>query len=267
MPYAAVNGITLYYELHGVSGDGLVLVHGYTGDISDWKHQVEAFSPPYRVLVSDQRGHGRSEAPPDRSAYTIPRMADDIEALAQHVGFGRHHIVGHSMGGGVVQEVALRSPERLLSLTLEDTSHRFGVDADPAMVAQRDRRHDLAESRGMAAVADEEPPSPPPHMPPERVQEEKERLAGMSVDAYIGSWEGLAGWEGIEGRAQHIRVPTLIIIGELDSPMLVQGSQRLAQLIPDATMEVIPEAAHSPQWERPDLFNAALRGFLDQHCP
>ena len=86
----------------------------------------------------------------------------------------------------------------------------------------------------------------------------------MSVDAFIGAWNGLTGWEGTEGRAHAIETATLIIYGDLDMPLLVEASLKLAQLIPDAAVEVIPETGHSPQWERPALFNAALRGFLDR---
>ena len=265
MPSAAINGVNLYYELHGDSGEPLVLVHGYTGDISDWRHQIPEFSRTHRVLVLDLRGHGQSQAPPDRSAYTVLQMSHDLEALAEHVGFDRYHLLGHSMGGAVVQEVALRSPQRLLSLTLHDTAHRFNLNADPAVVMWRDLRFGMAESKGMAAVADMEPVlAPPPHMPGERIEETKERLSRMSVDAFIGAWDGLTAWEGTEARAHAIETPTLIIYGDLDMPLLVESSLKLAQLIPDATVEVIPETGHSPQWERPALFNAALRGFLDR---
>ena len=57
MPSATINGVDLYYELHGDSGEPLVLVHGYTGDISDWRHQLPEFSRTHRVLVLDLRGH------------------------------------------------------------------------------------------------------------------------------------------------------------------------------------------------------------------
>ena len=264
MPYATVNGLDLYYEMHGDSGEPLILVHGYTGDVTDWCHQVREFSPTHRVLLLDQRGHGRSAAPRDRSVYTLPNMAGDLEALAEQLQIERFHLVGHSMGGGVVQELALRSPQKLLSLTLLDTSCRFNVGTDPVMVAWRERRRHLAETRGMAAVAEAEPPqSGAPHYPPERLQEARERLSRMSVDAFLGAWEGLAGWEGSEDRAHQILVPTLIIFGELDSAGLIEGSMKLGQLISRSTVEMVPEAGHSPQEERPDLFNAALRRFLD----
>jgi pimeloyl-ACP methyl ester carboxylesterase len=267
MPFAAVNGVNLHYELDGDSGEPLVLVHGYTGDITDWHHQIPEFSRTHRILVLDERGHGQSEAPKDRAVYTILEMSHDVEALAEHIGFERFHLLGHSMGGGVVQEVALRSPQKLLSLTLHNTSWRFNLDADPQIAAWRDRRFHLAETQGMAAVAEEEPPlPPPPHMPAERLEETKVRLSRMSVDAFIGSWNGLTKWEGTEDRAHNIKMPTLIINGDVDAPLLIEGSVKLAQLIPGAVVEVIPETGHSPQWERPALFNAALRRFLEQHA-
>lgn len=267
MSFAAVNGVNLYYELHGESGEPLVLVHGYTGDITDWRHQIPEFSRTHRVLVLDARGHGRSEAPGDRSVYTMLEMSRDVEALAEQVGFERYHLLGHSMGGGVVQEIALRSPQKLLSLTLHDTACRFNLDADPEIAAWRDKRFHLAETRGMTAVAEEEPPlPPPPHMPVERLEETKERLSRMSVDAFIGSWNGLVEWEGTEERAHNIRTPTLIIYGDLDAPLLIEESVKLTQLISGSVVEVIPETGHSPQWERPELFNAALRRFLEQHA-
>ena len=265
MPIAAINGVNLYYERHGDTGEPLVFVHGYTGDITDWRHQIPEFSRTHRVLVLDNRGHGRSEAPADRSVYTVEQMADDVEALLKHVGFERYHLLGHSMGGAVVQEVALRSPQKLLSLTLHDTAHRFNVDAGQAIAAWRNLQFGMAESKGMAAVADMEPAlPPPPHMPAKRLEETKERLSRMSVDAFIGSWNGLTTWVGTEDRAYALETPTLVIYGALDMPQLVEGSLKLAELIPGSVLEVVPETAHSPQWERPEFFNAALRGFLQR---
>jgi pimeloyl-ACP methyl ester carboxylesterase len=264
VPTATVNGVRLYYELHGDSGEPLVLVHGYTGDISDWRHQLPEFSTTHRVLAMDLRGHGRSEAPSDRSSYTVEQMAGDVEALIDQVGFERYHLLGHSMGGGIVQEIALHSPQRLLSLTLEDTSFKFPMMADPAVEEWWKTRMALAEAGKMAELAELLPPiPPPPHMPADRLEEAKVRLSKMSPDAFIGAWEGLVSWQGTKTRAAAISTPTLIIYGDLDTPALIQGSQRLAGLIPNARVEVIPETAHSPQWERPELFNRALRRHLD----
>jgi pimeloyl-ACP methyl ester carboxylesterase len=266
MPLASINGVKLNYELHGESGDPLVLVHGYTGDITDWRHQVPAFSPSFRVLIPDNRGHGQSEAPTDRSAYTVDQMAADTMALVDGLGFGRFHLLGHSMGGAVVQEIALAHPERLLSLTLHDTADAFsGATANPNVALWRDHRFKVAETEGMAAVSEIAPPFPaPPHMPRERLEETKKRLAAMSADAFIGAWHGLAAWQGTEDRAKAITAPTLVIYGDLDTQFIIEGSLKLAASIPKAELAVIPQTGHSPQWERPELFNAALGAFLNR---
>jgi 2-succinyl-6-hydroxy-2,4-cyclohexadiene-1-carboxylate synthase len=266
MPHASVNGINVYFERHGDEGEPLVLVHGYTGDITDWRYQIPEFSRTHRVLVMDHRGHGKSDAPADRARYTIQTLADDVEAVIAHAGFDRVHLLGHSMGGAVVQEIALRSPEKLISLTLHDTSYRFAATRSEAVQKWIEARNKVAEEQGMAAVANfPSAVKPPPHMPEERRAEEKERLARMSIDGFMGCWSALQTWEGVKERAHKIAAPTLVIYGELDRG-LVEASKRLAETIPRAMLVEIPEAAHSPQYERPDLFNAALRAHVERHA-
>jgi 3-oxoadipate enol-lactonase len=265
MPLAKVNDLRLYYELHGDAGDMLVFVHGYTGDITDWRLQIAEFSRDFRILVMDLRGHGRSEAPQGRSCYTIPCMTADVRELVEFLGFDRFHLVGHSMGGAITQEMALQAPDRLLSLTLEDTAPNFGLSLDDAMLQFRAKRLSLAGTEGMAAVAAMELPFTPPHMPAARLRELNERLSRMSVDAFLGAAQGLVDWEGAVARISSIAAPTLVVYGDLDAPALVASSRRLAKLIPNASLEIIAEAAHSPQWERPELFNAVLRRHLEEN--
>ncbi|MEX0801515.1 MAG: alpha/beta hydrolase [Dehalococcoidia bacterium] len=271
MPFQKINGIDLYYERHGDSGDPLVLVHGWTGDITDWRHQIAEFSPTHRVLVLDNRGHGRSEAPSDRSIYTVDRMVEDTEALIAHAGFDRYHLVGHSMGGAVAQEIALRSPQRLLSLTLHNTTYSFALlsalESHPNIRAWTEYRHRLAETQGMAAVARlVNPFPPPPNQDPARQAEKNERFAAMSADVFLGAWDGLVGWPGTADRAAAIRTPTLVLYSDLDAPLIQEGSRKLAQLIANASVAVIPQTAHQPQEDRPELYNAALRPFLEAHA-
>ena len=238
MPTAAPNGVDLYYERHGERGEPLVLVHGFTGDITDWRFQVAEFARTHRVLIADNRGHGRSSAPADLSHITIERMADDIEALARMAGFERYHLLGHSMGGAIAQEIAVRDRGRLLSLTLEDTAPSF-AEFRPRM------------------------PEKPPPLSPERLEEVMARLARMSPEVLQAGWKALAGWQGTLERATRIPVRTLVIYGEDDGPALVDGSRRLAELIPNSKLHVVEGGAHCPQEERPDEFNAVLRAFLE----
>lgn len=267
MPTTTINGIEIYFERHGESGEPLVLVHGYTGDITDWRHQLPAFSPTHRVLIFDLRGHGRSQASADRASYSVEQMADDTEALVAEVGFDRYHLLGHSMGGAIVQEIALRSPARLISLTLEDTSYRFALGRNEQIARWTAMRHRLAEEQGMEAVAALPPVAPtPPHLTAERQAETNARLARMSPDAFIGAWKhALEDWPGTEDRASRIAAPTLVVCGDLDVG-LVGASKTLAALIPGAELAMIADAGHSPQFECPDAFNAALRRHLDRNA-
>jgi len=267
MPHMSVNGVNIYFETHGDEGEPLVLVHGYTGDITDWRHQIPEFSRTHRVLVMDHRGHGKSDAPADRTCYTINTLADDVEAVVEHAGFTRFHLLGHSMGGAVVQELALRSPQKLLSLTLHDTSYRFAATRSETVKKWIAARNTVAEQQGMTAVANMPGVTkPPPYMSEERKAEEKERLSRMSLDGFLGCWSALETWEGVKERAHEIAAPTLVIYGALDVA-LVEASKRLAAIIPGATLVEIPDAGHSPQYERPELFNAVLRAHLDRHAP
>ena len=268
MSTCVVNGIRIYYECHGDSGEPLVLVHGYTGDSTDWEFQVAEFSRDCRVLVMDLRGHGRSEAPPDRSAYTIPLMAADVEALVDEVGFGKYHLVGHSMGGGIVEEIALHSQDRLLSLTLEDTGPILAVPGNTQMKEWNDKQIALAENEGMAVVAAQHREGSLSatlglHVPAELIEKSIQRLAKMSVDGFVGATLAGPKWEGIVDRASAISTPTLIIYGALDVQPIIMASQWLAQLIPNTEVVTIPDAGHSPQWEQPELYNKALRRHLE----
>ena len=236
MPFAKINGLRLYYELHGDSGEPLVFVHGFTGDSTDWQHQIDEFAGDYRVLVFDNRGHGQSEAPQDHGSYSVNAMTDDALEVVAHAGLQRYHLVGHSMGGAIAQEIALRNPEQLRSLTLHDTSHSFGD-------------HD-------------EPGGTLPYVPPDDVKVAMERVAKMSKDALAGAWQGLIGWRGSTDRAHEITTPTLIIYGDRDASRIIEGSRRLKELIPHANVVSVAGAGHSPQRERPDEYNRALREFL-----
>lgn len=266
MSVATINGVRINYELHGERGEPLVLVHGYTGDLTDWRRQLPEFVPTHRVLIMDHRGHGQSEAPTDRASYNMLQMADDVDELIAQVGFERYHLLGHSMGGAIAQEMAMRHPGRLMSLTLEDTGIVFKMNNEVALTYIA-RRNQIAEEQGMAGIlAMPKLTEPPKHMPKERSAETDIRLSKMSVDAYLGAWQGLQDWPGTEHRALEIAVPTMVIYGELDAPMITGACKYLARTIPAAVLETVPEAGHSPQYERPEIFNPALRRHLDRNA-
>src|SRR3990172_7671568 len=130
MPHTYTNGIVTFYE---DTGDGpiVLLIHGHSLDLRMWKYQVGPLvDMGYRVLRYDVRGHGRSMVPP--SGYTWDNYSQDLAELLDRLNVERPaaeplaaeaaHVVGLSMGGGIALKFALDHPERVLSLTLVDST-------------------------------------------------------------------------------------------------------------------------------------------------
>ena len=110
--FAEVNGTRLYYEVAG-SGDPIVLIHGNFGDCRHWDDQFEVFANEYKVIRYDVRGYGKSSVPVEGEAYS---HYDDIEALLEHLGVSKAHIIGWSMGCAIATDFVLARPERSSSL-------------------------------------------------------------------------------------------------------------------------------------------------------
>ncbi len=128
MPSAAIDGISLNYEVHG-TGEPVLMIMGLGVGLIGWRPQVEDLAgEAWRLCVYDNRGVGRSTAP--RPPYTMARLAADALALMDHLGWRQAHVVGVSMGGMIAQHVALTAPHRVRSLALLAT-HAGGWGARP----------------------------------------------------------------------------------------------------------------------------------------
>jgi pimeloyl-ACP methyl ester carboxylesterase len=131
--YADVNGITLYYEIHG-AGRPLVLLHGGLGAIEMFGTNLPALAKGRQVIAVDLQGHGRT-ADIDRP-LSVELMADDIAALLKHLGIERSDIMGYSLGGGVALQTAIRHPEVVGKLVVVSTPFRRSAFY-PGILAQQ----------------------------------------------------------------------------------------------------------------------------------
>lgn len=113
--YAPVNGLSLYYEIHG-SGDPLILLHGGIGSVESWGANIEALAKTRQVIGVDLQGHGRT-ADIDRP-MSAEAMADDIGALIAHLGFAKADVMGYSLGAGVAIQTGLRHRDRVRKLVV-----------------------------------------------------------------------------------------------------------------------------------------------------
>ena len=122
------NGIETHYTVSG-EGPWLVFSHSLACNVTMWAPQIAAFSKRFKVLCYDTRGHGQSSAP--AGAYTLEQLSDDAKALFDALGITSCHWVGLSMGGMIGQTFALRYPGIFKTLTLADTTSRYGPEGLP----------------------------------------------------------------------------------------------------------------------------------------
>ncbi|MEU1519741.1 alpha/beta hydrolase [Streptomyces sp. NPDC005811] len=122
MTHLALGRIRLFCTALGPeTGPPLLLVHGWGGDGREWSPHAESLADRFRVLVPDLRGHGRSEVPDHGN--TPAEMADDLAALLARLDTGPAAVVGHSMGGQVVNLLAVRHPALVRSVIALDPAH------------------------------------------------------------------------------------------------------------------------------------------------
>lgn len=258
------------------SGEPLLLVHGFTGAKEDFADFLDGFADRgWHVVAPDLRGHGASEAPDDEDAYSFETMADDVLALADALGWERFDLLGHSMGGMVAQVLALRAPERLRSLVLMDTGHGPVEGLDPALVALAvevvrtegvERLIELMTEMGTAGRT--RTPSE------ERVREERagyvefgdRKLRAASPAMYAAMAPRIHASDDRLDALATLDVRTLVVVGEEDEAFL-GASERMAEAIPGAVLEVIADAAHSPQFENPDRWWKVVSRFLEAGRP
>ena len=265
MPNAEVNGQRLYYEVHG-EGEPLVMAMGLGGDLVAWARQIPEFAERYRVIAIENRDVGRSSYA--NAPYDIEDMADDTLAVLDEVGVDDFHLLGLSMGGAICQQVALRAPERVRTLTLCVTwggSGPYGEEHS-RLLAEQYRRMSREE------------------------QVDYLMLAGMTEDFYANAdsvaWlrrmilsnpnpqetEGFVrqldacGRHDVRDRLDELSMPVHVVGAEHDVMVPPWKSTELAELIPGAKLTMLERAAHLVNIEGAERFNAAVLEFLAQHA-
>jgi 3-oxoadipate enol-lactonase len=265
MAIAEVNGQRLYYELHG-DGDPLLCVAGLACDTLAWVPQLEAFAAAHRTVIFDNRDVGQSSM--SAGGYEIADMADDALALADELELESFHLLGVSMGGAIAQELALKAPERVRTLTLAVTFHDSGPYASrlaevwSARVSQISREQHIDELMLMNH-------SQAFYENPEMV--EFVRTAILAIphpqppDAF-GRQLAACGRHHTSDRLGSLTMPTHVIGGEYDILVPVWKSREIAALIPGAKLTVLAKAPHALSLERAEEFNAAVLEFVRERA-
>jgi pimeloyl-ACP methyl ester carboxylesterase len=281
MPFLETPRLRIHYEEAGSGREVFVLVHGNFASWRWWKPVLERLPAGWRAIALDLRGCGEnSYSAPDesRSAYGIPELADDLGGFVDGLQLDGFHLVGHSLGGAVALQYALRHQRRVRSLTLaapppptglaamrEGTStsarllRRVDPDHRPSMAALRSsyRMHrSLGTNRWMLRRALPEM-MPAASLDAAMAESLLADAARMSPDAVVGFLQALHRWN-VEGELPRLHVPTVILWGAKDVLVPRAGLEKMAALLPAGELVVWPDAGHSPQLERPDDFVALL---------
>ena len=261
------DGISLAVEVTG-DGPGLLLVHGFGGAKEDFADHVPALASDHTVAVFDHRGHGSSDKPDDPAAYSLERLADDVVEVADALGFGSFRLLGHSMGGMVSRKVVIRMPERIDAFVMMDTCAGPIPGVDSTLM---DAAAEVALQQGKAALRELLDFAKPLETPAyQRVLADRpgyeEFVARKFDDLSAVMWGSLAIALGhqsddLPALTDALACPLLVLVGEQDTPF-VRASESIATAIPSAELIVIPDAGHSPQFENPAAWRAAMTRFL-----
>jgi pimeloyl-ACP methyl ester carboxylesterase len=258
MALLELTGYRLFHQSLGPpEAPPLLLIMGLGMASDAWDTLPSRLAGRFRVIVLDNRGIGRSTAPP--GGFRIRDLADDAARVLDAEGVERALVFGISMGGMVAQELALSHPGRVQRLALGATfgsqwhSHKpgLGVARDLLLSSLLKREH-----RRMARLlvsdrflADH----------PERFRAWLGGLSRANRATARRQLLAIAGHEA-EDRLRGLRVPTLILSGDRDRLVPVENSRRLGQLIPGARLVELPGAGHAFPFERPDHTVAELAG-------
>lgn len=252
MPHVTVNGRDLFY-LRAGSGPPLLLVMGMSGNHLHWGEPfIDALGRDFETIAYDHRGIGRSDAAPD--PFTIAELADDAAGLLDALAVERAHVLGISMGGMVAQQLALRHPGRIATLTLGCTyaGGEGSVITDPD-VARRLAEPLLAGDRAAALRAGYEANVSATFAADAANWARFERVATeltAPVAVIMAQLQAVAGHD-VSARLGEIRMPTLVVHGSEDVMLPIANAYAIAERIPGARLEVLEGVGHMFWWERP----------------
>src|SRR5882757_9262988 len=253
--YAPVNGLKMYYEVHG-SGDPVVLLHGSFMTITNnWTQWIGELSKTRKVIAVEMQGHGRT-ADIDRD-LSFENLADDVAALLDHLKIPNADVIGFSMGGGVAMECAIRHPEKVrkvvsISAVLRhDGWVKEAVDALPKLTAEA--------FKGSPIEAEYKKLSPTPNEFPEFV---KHVIAMASKPYDLGA-----------DKLKAAKAPMFFIHGDADGVRLehisemfrLKGGDVFGDMRPRSAsrLAILPNTTHVTLMDRAAVIVPMVNDFLD----
>lgn len=247
---------SLHVREFGTAGVPLVLIGSLGSSIKMWLPQLDHFSASRRVIAVDLRGHGKSEIIP--GSTTMAELADDVLAAVDAPVFD---VMGLSLGGGIAQQIALSSPERVRRLVLVSTAPKFG-ESEAWTQKAADVRAGKLDELSQGTIERWFSPGWLQSHPASR-EYWRAMVADSPAEGYAAACTALAAFDTRE-LLQTIDKPTLVVAGTQDTSTPPEVVKQLADGIPEAQYHEFNPAAHLLNIERAEEFNSLVEEFLGE---
>lgn len=263
-PMKTRNGRFGFEAAGDAASKPLVFLHGIGGAARGWRNQLDFFGERYRAIAWDMPGYGGSATLP---SVSISTLADALQEFLQQVGASRPILVGHSIGGMIVQQWLVKHPHAATAVVLAQTSPAFGKpDGDwqrnfiNARLGPLDRGEtlvSLAPSLVRELIGD--------NPDADGIALARDCMAAVPEATYRATMLALMGFD-LRQALKQITVPTLVLSGSRDNNAPAPMMAKMATYIPSASYVELEGVGHLANLERPGAFNAALDQFLKTHA-
>jgi len=250
------QGNRFYYEIYG-SGAPVLLIHGNGGSINDFQEQIAVFAKHHKVIIMDSRGQGKSELGTDRLTYE--HMADDTNALLEHLKLDHVPVLGQSDGGIIGLLLAIHHPEKVSKLAVmganiePDGAYQWAVDG-----VARTRKRVMAE---LAHSIDAQTPQSPllsQHLSQQLSQQQSQLKLQLQLIDLLGNQPHIP-----LADLTRIEVPTLVMAGDRDV-IRDDHTLRIFHAIKNSQLAIFPGATHVIAAQDPARFNQTVLDFFDK---
>lgn len=269
MEKVQANGIEIAYQTQG-NGKPLVLISGVGYGSWFWSKLAPVLTDDFLVITFDNRGAGSSEKAP--GPYSVSQMADDTAELLKVIGIQKAHILGHSLGGFIAQDFAVRYPEMVDKLILASTNYG-GTNVIPitpeAIEVMTNREGDPVElvKRGIAIAAAPGFSEEQPEVAQELVEYRfTNPVPPPQYQAQVMAGAGMANLteEQVDERMQAIDMPTLILFGEHDKVVPPGNAELMHEKLSSSEVAIVPGTGHIFAIEDPVTTAEIIRAFLQR---
>ncbi len=258
MPSVSNQGVNIYYELEG-AGPPLVLVHQLMQNLDAWRRTgyTAELAKDHLLILIDPRGHGRSDKPHHKDDYLPEKWASDVLAVVDHLGVGRFHYLGYSLGGMIGCMLIQTVPDRLSSVMvggIDFYARPTEAEKQTAAMGRAMLLKATAAGGGPAAVRLMEASGPPVSAGLRYV------LMNNDTEALVAAIDGMLIWPGAGDLLPNITIPCLVWAGSADA--MHDRVRDAAAQIPTATFVSLPGLDHEQAAARRDLILPHIREFL-----